>query len=70
MGSDITVAGYEVGTLGGTDDHIPAFNKFPAAKPYFPMLGADGYRRQFGAMNGNDLWCITEGVRRVAARVV
>lgn len=55
-GSDINVAGYEVGTLGGADGHILAFNKFPAARPHFLILTADGYRRQFEALNGNDLW--------------
>lgn len=57
-GSDINISGYEVGTLGGNHHHILAFNKFPAARPHFLILTADGFRRQFEQLDGEDLWAM------------
>ncbi|KAM7192415.1 ATP adenylyltransferase domain containing protein [Naviculisporaceae sp. PSN 640] len=59
-GSDINVEGYEVATLGcaGADGHILAFNKFPAARPHFLILTANGYRRQFEPLDERDLWAM------------
>ncbi|KAJ4289984.1 hypothetical protein N0V88_006785 [Collariella sp. IMI 366227] len=52
-GSDINVSGYEVATLGST--HVLAVNKFPAARPHLLILTQDGFRRQYEALNIDDI---------------
>ncbi|KAK5997631.1 ATP adenylyltransferase [Cladobotryum mycophilum] len=52
-GSDISTSGFEVHSIGGT--HILAFNKFCIARPHFLLLTEDGFRRQYEALDLEDL---------------
>ena len=47
------MAGYEVLTIGST--HLLAVNKFPAARPHLLILTQDGFRRQYEALNRDDI---------------
>jgi ATP adenylyltransferase len=52
-GSDINVSGYEVATVGST--HLLAFNKFPSARPHLLLLTQDGFKRQYAALDIDDI---------------
>ncbi|UQC89149.1 ATP adenylyltransferase [Colletotrichum lupini] len=58
-GGDISIAGFELTTVGGGGDeeatHVLAFNKFCAYRPHLLLLTADGRRRQFEGLDGRDL---------------
>ncbi|KAE8152873.1 hypothetical protein BDV25DRAFT_150325 [Aspergillus avenaceus] len=51
-GSDISTTGFEIGTL---DTHIVIANKFCFGRPHLLLLAADGYRRQYEALDEADL---------------
>ncbi|KAK1977061.1 hypothetical protein LZ30DRAFT_753086 [Colletotrichum cereale] len=64
-GGDISIAGYEVGRVGGA--HVLTFNKFSAYRPHLMLVTADGRRRQFERLDGADLGAAREvlaGLRR------
>ncbi|KAK2020936.1 hypothetical protein LX32DRAFT_632389 [Colletotrichum zoysiae] len=66
-GGDISIAGYEIGLVGGGGAHVLAFNKFCAYRPHLMLVTADGRRRQFEALDGADLGAAREvlaGLRR------
>ncbi|KAL2015678.1 hypothetical protein VTK56DRAFT_5035 [Thermocarpiscus australiensis] len=52
-GSDINVSGYEVTTIGST--HLLTVNKYPAARPHFLILTQNGFRRQYEALDRDDI---------------
>ncbi|KAF4773433.1 ATP adenylyltransferase [Colletotrichum scovillei] len=58
-GGDISIAGFELTTIGGGGDeeatHVLAFNKFCAYRPHLLLLTADGRRRQFEGLGERDL---------------
>ncbi|KAK1997431.1 ATP adenylyltransferase [Colletotrichum falcatum] len=59
-GGDISIAGYEIGLVGGGGTHILTFNKFCAYRPHLMLVTADGRRRQFEALGGADLGAARE----------
>ncbi|KAK1964647.1 ATP adenylyltransferase [Colletotrichum sublineola] len=70
-GGDISIAGYEIGLVGGGGTHVLAFNKFSAYRPHLMLVTADGRRRQFEALDGADLGAAREvltGLRRGSGR--
>lgn len=52
-GSDINTTGFEISAIG--DSHILAVNKFCYARPHLILIAADGYRRQYEALDEADL---------------
>jgi ATP adenylyltransferase/5',5'''-P-1,P-4-tetraphosphate phosphorylase II len=52
-GSDINVSGYEIGDVSET--HMLAFNKFCMYRPHLLLLTKDGTRRQYEALDIDDL---------------
>ncbi|KAF4342814.1 atp adenylyltransferase [Fusarium beomiforme] len=52
-GSDINTAGYEMCDVGST--HFLVTNKFCFASPHLMLLTSDGYKRQYEALNKDDL---------------
>jgi ATP adenylyltransferase len=52
-GSDICTTGYEIADVGTT--HILVANKFCFARPHLVLLTLDGHKRQFDALNHEDL---------------
>ncbi|EFQ29538.1 ATP adenylyltransferase [Colletotrichum graminicola M1.001] len=58
-GGDISIAGYEIGLVGG-GAHVLSFNKFCAYRPHLMLVTADGRRRQFEALDDADFGAARE----------
>lgn len=59
LGSDINISGYEITQILGT--HQLAHNKYSMVRPHLLLLTQDPYRRQFQALDGDDIqaaWAI------------
>jgi ATP adenylyltransferase len=65
-GGDIGVAGFEMATLGST--HLLMANKFPAARPHLLILTQDGFRRQWEALDIDDLTAAHQGISSLSSR--
>ncbi len=63
-GSDISTAGFEIGTLGAT--HVIAVNKFCYARPSLMLVTADGHRRQHEPLDESDLRAAREALTATA----
>ncbi|OHE95856.1 ATP adenylyltransferase [Colletotrichum orchidophilum] len=64
-GGDISIAGFELTTVGGGGGegeatHVLAFNKFCAYRPHLLLLTANGRRRQFEGLDERDLGAAVE----------
>lgn len=65
-GGDISISGYEIATLGTT--HVLMANKFPSARPHLLILTQDGFKRQFEALDIDDLAAAREVVSSLKSR--
>ncbi|OIW29322.1 hypothetical protein CONLIGDRAFT_669221 [Coniochaeta ligniaria NRRL 30616] len=52
-GSDISINNFAIGPVG--DSHVLAFNKFCVVRPHMLLVTADGFRRQYEALDLHDL---------------